>query len=116
METFALRLRKFMQDNNMNQSQLATALGYKSSEKISRLLRDDKASPSVDIILDFSNTFEKLSIEWLLTGKGDIEREKSLDDEKNEMIALQKGMISLQQNLIKRLQQQVRTLGGMPVE
>ncbi len=43
-------------------------LGYNSPEKINRLKDQDK-KPPVDILLDISNKFEDVSIDWLLTGK-----------------------------------------------
>ncbi|WP_166919858.1 hypothetical protein [Flavobacterium poyangense] len=44
-------------------------LNYSSSEKLNRLKKEN-TNPSVDILLDISNKFEDVSIEWLLTGKG----------------------------------------------
>jgi len=46
-----------------------SGLAYKSSEKLNRLKNDDN-TPSVKIILDISNKFEKINTNWLLTGKG----------------------------------------------
>lgn len=46
---------------------------YDSSEKINRL-KDPNKKPSVDILEDFSNTFENLDINWLLTGRGEMLR------------------------------------------
>ncbi len=46
-------------------------LGYASSEKINRL-KDSSKKPSIDIILDISNKFEKINADWLLTGRGEM--------------------------------------------
>ena len=44
------------------------ALGYSASEKINRL-KDGKNKPGIDIIVDISNKFEELNIDWLLFGE-----------------------------------------------
>lgn len=49
-------------------------LGYKSSEKINRLKKEG-TSPSFEILSDISNKFEKIDVEWLLTGKGNMLKE-----------------------------------------
>lgn len=54
-----------------NASELATALHYTSPEKLYRLQRDEKATPSFQILLDIANLFEKADLRWLVTGKRD---------------------------------------------
>ncbi len=44
-------------------------LGYAASEKINRL-RKEGNNPSYEIILDISNKFEDIDLNWLITGKG----------------------------------------------
>lgn len=58
----------------MNSSSFSVALGYKSSEKISRLFRDENenANPSAEILQDIANKFADLNIVWLLTGNGEM--------------------------------------------
>lgn len=46
-------------------------LKYDSSEKINRLKKEN-SNPSVEILKDISNKFEDVSVEWLLTGKGNM--------------------------------------------
>lgn len=46
-------------------------LNYESPEKINRLKKPN-AKPSFDIIFDISNKFESLSMDWLITGKGNM--------------------------------------------
>ena len=46
-------------------------LGYTGSEKLNRLKKDG-ASPSIDIILDISNKFSDISLDWLLIGEGNM--------------------------------------------
>lgn len=55
-------------------------LNYSSSEKLNRLKKEN-TNPSVEILLDISNKFEEISIDWLLTGKGEM-----LRDEENEVL------------------------------
>lgn len=54
-----------------NASELAAALHYSSPEKLYRLQRDEKATPSFQILLDIANLFEKADLRWLVTGKRD---------------------------------------------
>lgn len=67
------RIKEFMEYKSLNSLMLANELGYKSSEKISRLFRDGKAKPSYDIIYDISNMFE-INVDWLITGRGKMLR------------------------------------------
>jgi|SRR5690606_10397014 len=46
-------------------------LGYKSSEKINRL-KDPTKKPSVDILLDITNKFESINLNWLLNDIGEM--------------------------------------------
>jgi len=46
-------------------------LGYNSSEKLNRLKKPN-TKPSVDILIDISNKFENINMNWLLTGKGSV--------------------------------------------
>lgn len=56
---------------SINSLTLSKKLGYKSSEKISRLFRDGGAKPSYDIIYDISNMFD-INTDWLITGRGSM--------------------------------------------
>lgn len=75
MEPVIKRLGQYLMYKGLNQSGFATALGYSSSEKISRLFRIEGAKPSYDIIHDIANKFEDLNIEWWITGKGSMIKE-----------------------------------------
>ena len=66
-----LRIKEFMDYKSLNSLTLAKELGYKSSEKLSRLFRDGNAKPSYDIIYDISNMFE-INVDWLITGRGSM--------------------------------------------
>jgi len=44
------------------------ALNYSSSEKINRLKKENN-KPSIDILLDISNKFENINLNWLLAGE-----------------------------------------------
>lgn len=50
---------------------LARDLGHERSETLSRIHRDSKAKPSVDLIADLSDKFADLNLDWFLTGKGE---------------------------------------------
>lgn len=61
-----------------NVSEMADLLGYSSSEKLNRLKKEG-ANPSVDILRDISNKFDKINTDWLLTGKGEMLRENNIE-------------------------------------
>lgn len=76
------RIKELMDYKGLNSHSLSQKLGYKSSEKISRLFRASDAKPSYDIIYDIANLFE-INIDWLITGRGKMlkeEGQKSPDD------------------------------------
>lgn len=70
--------------------ELSKDLGYKSPEKLYRLDRKEGAKPSIDIVLDLTNKFESLNIEWFLTGEGEIEKGKFQANEGKPEYRLQK--------------------------
>lgn len=49
-------------------------LGWTSSEKINRL-KDENKKPSVDVLIEISNKFDDINLEWLLIGKGEMLKE-----------------------------------------
>lgn len=65
------RIKELMSYYSINSLTLSKRLGYKSSEKISRLFRDGGAKPSYDIIYDIANKFE-INTDWLITGRGSM--------------------------------------------
>ena len=71
------RIKELMSYYSMNSLTLSKKLGYKSSEKISRLFRDGGAKPSYDIVYDISNKFE-INTDWLITGRGSMLKEETV--------------------------------------
>lgn len=78
-------------------------LGYKSSEKISRLRRES-ANPSLEIITDITNKFEEISLEWLITGSGEmLSKDNNKNKETNIPAESEFEYPSLTKELIKEL-------------
>ena len=77
------RIKELMSYYSINSLSLSKELGYKSSEKISRLFREKGAKPSYDIIYDISNKFE-INTDWLITGRGSMLREEQQLEDKPE--------------------------------
>lgn len=68
---FSTRLRELMDIWGYETlAQLATDIGHARSETLSRIARDPKAKPSVDVVAALSNKFDDLNIHWFLTGQG----------------------------------------------
>ena len=53
-----------------NLNELSKKLGYKSPEKLGRLVREPDAKPSIDTLQDFLSLYPDLNPTWLLTGQG----------------------------------------------
>lgn len=73
------RIKQVMDYHSMNSLSLSKELGYKSSEKLSRLFRDCGAKPSYDIIYDISNKFE-INTDWLITGRGSMTKSDKMKE------------------------------------
>lgn len=69
-------------------------LNYNSSEKINRLKKDN-TSPSYEIILDITNKFEDISVDWLITGKGNMLKDNYSNESNNYAIKVETGGIPL---------------------
>lgn len=78
-----LRIKALMAYYSMSSLALAKELGYKSSEKISRLFREKNAKPSYDIIFDIANKFE-INADWLITGRGSM----LIKENQSDMVAV----------------------------
>lgn len=74
------RIKEFMEYKSLNSLTLSNKLGYKSSEKLSRLFRGGNAKPSYEIIYDISNMFE-INVDWLITGRGSMLRDSQTPEE-----------------------------------
>lgn len=72
LHPFTARLEQLIEAEKLNRRRFAQALGYESPEKIYRLWREDNARPGFDIVEDIARIFDKYSVEWLLTGKGEM--------------------------------------------
>jgi hypothetical protein len=136
-EPIVQRLKAFMTHKAINASQLAACLGYRSSEKLHRLFREEGAKPGPDVIMDIANQYPELNKEWWLTGKGqmlevtkektyphnssiaeppDTELKSILEDDMVALAAIETEYITdaervqLYQRLIKRYQYEIRLL------
>ena len=100
------RIKELMSYYSINSLTLSKELGYKSSEKISRLFRDGGAKPSYDIIYDISNKFE-INTDWLITGRGSMLKSegRSPTGEQEEVLPPKKNLIPFYDD--------VSTIGGL---
>lgn len=83
------RIKQIMNKYSLNALTMSKILGYNSSEKLSRLFRGNDAKPSYDIIYDISNKFE-INVDWLITGRGEMDLCISPNKDKNSFITDQK--------------------------
>ncbi|MFW5886316.1 MAG: hypothetical protein ACOCUL_01030 [Bacteroidota bacterium] len=106
---FKQRFMQLLNYLNLRPSQFAGVLGYKSPEKINRLLRaksERGCYPGFEILRDIANTFVYINMNWLLTGKGDMlvnfEKEKKYKAEdkiSEKYVPKQKYINVLEENL-----------------
>ncbi|MBS0010963.1 MAG: helix-turn-helix transcriptional regulator [Bacteroidales bacterium] len=68
------RIRLFMEAENKSSSQFAMDIGVQPSA-VSHVL-SGRNKPSLDFIIKMLQSFENLSTDWLLFGKGDMYTEK----------------------------------------
>jgi len=111
---FSSRLQQVFDNHKLNSLTFSNKVGYKSSEKISRLLRDEKNKPSFEILVDISNEFENLDMRWLLTGKGEmhINNEQSTNNTDNQTVKSELINDSLKNVEIEDLKKQLVELRG----
>lgn len=97
-----------------NPNQLGRHLGYKNSEKISRLFRNTRHKPSHGILRDLCLNFPDLSISWLLTGRGTMLRNvayHAADESKQKYIPLYAQFVSSGEK-----SEEITLLFGKPVD
>lgn len=103
------RIKQFLELENMTISSFEKLLnssnGYINS--ISKSIGIDK----IEIILE---KFPNLNIEWLLTGKGSIYKEKQISPETLILLEERASMIDLQKKYIKTLEDQLNKSKNYP--
>lgn len=99
-------------------NQLAGMLGYEASQKLNRL-KDPKANPSVDIIMDILKKWPEIEANWLVMGKGpmisnEIETREPKEINTPSLGTIQKGLNTvLEQQRLTRAE--VRAYGQYQV-
>lgn len=115
-----LQLSEYKGFKSLNKFALE-GLNYSSSEKLNRLKKEN-TNPSVEILLDISNKFEDINIDWLLTGKGNISRNEDLNKEQSYDIVSEtasdysKNKNDFKEKLIEVLQTQNSDLRNDKIE
>lgn len=113
--TISERIILLMQELGYNYNSFSVALGYSGSTKINRLKNKDN-NPSIDIIIDIYNTFDKVNIEWIITGTGEMfKKTNDIDFEKkyNECIETRDKITNLlieKEEEIKKLKKTNKTI------
>jgi hypothetical protein len=72
MSTLRDRFKEFLDFKHLNSNRLSIILGYKSSERITRLVRSADNFPSYEILRDISNKFSDINIDYIITGNGTL--------------------------------------------
>lgn len=109
MQTFFKRLTYIFESQgfkNLNDFAL-NGLKYESSSKLNRL-KDENNKPSIEILLDISNKFQNINLDWLITGRGNFELNKinQQDVEKNQHLVAEPTE-DYKTDLIESLKEQV---------
>lgn len=107
MQTFFKRLLLIVENQgfkSLNDFAL-NGLKYESSSKLNRL-KDEKNKPSIEILLDITNKFQTINLNWLITGKGEMLLNKENKVATNEVAETQElytnnALINEQLELLK---------------
>lgn len=78
------RIELLINHTGSNINSFAKELGYKSSEKLRRVVKEDNAYPSYTIIYDIAKMFANLNMKWLITGEGSMFYDQVLSNQVNE--------------------------------
>lgn len=122
------RLTEFLKYKQMTISKLAEALNHPRSEKLQRLVREADAQPSYDTIMEISNYFPDLNLEWWLKGIGSMLQkpgEQQYNDDAGLIAVMKSGLPDKEKTLllielvrkanaeIKRLHEELQTMAGL---
>jgi transcriptional regulator with XRE-family HTH domain len=78
MSDITQRLKQILSYYNLNSADFSTKVGVQKSS-VSHLL-SGRNKPSFDFINKLANAFIEISIEWFVTGKGEMIKEKYIDN------------------------------------
>lgn len=119
MTTFKERLQEFMDFKHLNSNRLSIILGYKSSERITRLVRSADNFPSYEILRDLSNKYPDIDINYIITGTGTLIKKSNNqppDDYYKELATILKQNLQLRdrideaQKTIERLKKELEKI------
>lgn len=122
------RLAEFLKYKGMTIPKLAEGLNHPRSEKLQRLVREADAQPSYDTILEISNFFPDLNLEWWLKGTGSMLQkhdEQPNNDDAGLIAVIRSNLPDKEKNLllielvrkangeIKRLHEELQTMADL---
>lgn len=121
------RLAEFLKYKQMTISRLAEALNHPRSEKLQRLVREADAQPSYDTIMEISNFFPDLNLEWWLKGTGSMLQKpgEQYNDDAGLIAVIKSTLPDKEKNLllvelvrkanseIKRLHEELQTMANL---
>ena len=70
-DTFKINLEYYLEKHSKSANTLAKEMGYDSGSRISRILRGE-GEPSFQFLIDLVKLDSELSLDWLVTGKGNM--------------------------------------------
>lgn len=92
-------------------------LKYESSEKINRLKKEN-ANPSYEILLDISNKFEDIDMNWLIAGRGSMlktAKEVDVKEVDNEWLLRRFEEVVEERALLKKENEELKLSRGNPI-
>jgi phage repressor protein C with HTH and peptisase S24 domain len=101
---FFERLHLFCESEGIkNMQELSKLMNYSSAEKLYRLERDPNNNPSYQMIIDLSNKFEYLNMNWIITGEGAMRKnitKSNLVNEQAEVYELKTDLLINEPQLV----------------
>jgi hypothetical protein len=105
---FNKRLLELIKFSGKSLTAFGKELESTTAENIRKLSKNDNANPSIDIVSEISLKYPQVSVEWLLTGKGNMLRGKAQQQsetcpqckEKTDLILTLRNYIAAQEKTI----------------
>lgn len=113
MKDVNTRIMQIMREKNLNKNSLSKVLNV--SQPALKKIEDNKNAPSFKLLFELLTNFPDISPEWLLTGSGEMYRQKDSTTNGKETISIELYRDMKKQNedlilILKQCQNQIEEL------
>ena len=114
MNTINVRIKSIIEYYKMNVNSFSKHIGIDNNVTIGNIVNTRLNKPSYDVIQKILQTFENISADWLITGKGKMLKEQSFENNPQipinsvcELCQSKDQVIKIQEKLIKSIEEQL---------